>query len=69
MLKAELAQTKKDLERAKEEVAWLRTQMLWFSNLLEADKIHRASGKRGDQFIVWFSVTESACRVAVCLQL
>ena len=48
-LKAELAQTRKDLEHAKEEAACLRTQVLRFSNLLEADKIHRASGKKGEQ--------------------
>ena len=48
-LKAELAQTRKDLERAKEEAACLKTQVLRFSNLLDADKIHRASGKKGEQ--------------------
>lgn len=40
---AELAQTRKGLQRA-EELAALRTQILQFGNLLEADKVHHKKG-------------------------
>ena len=47
-LRAELEQARKDLERAREETAYLRTQVLQFENLVEADKAHLASGKKGE---------------------
>ena len=59
MLKAELAQSRKDLDHAKEETAsmpkipaTLITLELRFSTLLEADEINRAPGRKGEQAIV-----------------
>lgn len=67
-LRAELAQTWKDLERAKEEAMFLRTQVLRFENLVEADKVHHASGKKGEQAVhVWCSDLHNSSTVVVIL--
>lgn len=51
--RAELAQTRKDVKHTKEETVCLRTQVLWFENLLKANKVHLASGKKGEQASVF----------------
>ena len=52
----------RDLEHAK--LAIVRTQALWFGNLLEADKVHCASGKKGAQAsssVVYMQKKNFAC--------
>ena len=47
-LQAELEQARKDLEQAREETVYLRTQVLQFKNLVEADMANLASGNKGE---------------------